>query len=318
MPASGLNRERPDRPDSRGQSHSVTELRTGTGTDRYSAVSRVLLRVLVLNVLVAAAKLIFGYATGAVSIISDGFHSLTDSASNVVALIGIRAARQPPDANHPYGHRKFETLASAGIFFFLLLVLVEVLRTAIGRLQSGGTPEITTASFVIMGGTLVVNLGVVAYESAAARRFRSELLLADSHHTRSDVLTSLSVIAALIGVKLGYPMLDALAALVVAGFIGWSGWLIAREASLVLSDATVLSERDVEEVVMSVPGVLGCHHIRTRGSADHAFLDLHVWAARDMRLEDAHALSHVVKDLLLEKYPALADVIIHIEPPPAE
>lgn len=291
---------------------------TADETGRYPAVSRVLVRVLVLNILVAAAKLIFGYATGAVSIISDGFHSLTDSASNVVALVGIRAARQPPDANHPYGHRKFETLASAGIFFFLLLVLVEVLRTAIGRLQSGGAPEITTASFVIMGGTLVVNLGVVAYESAAARRFRSELLLADSYHTRSDVLTSLSVIAALIGVKLGYPVLDALAALVVAGFIGWSGWLIAREASRVLSDATVLSEGDVEQVVMSVPGVLGCHRIRTRGSADHAFLDLHVWAARDMRLEDAHALSHEVKDLLLEKYPALADVIIHIEPPPQD
>jgi cation diffusion facilitator family transporter len=288
----------------------------GAAEARYSAVSRVLLRVLVLNVLVAAAKLIFGYATGAVSIISDGFHSLTDSASNVVGLVGVRAARQPPDANHPYGHRKFETLASAGIFFFLLLVLVEVLRTAIARFQSGGTPEITATSFVIMGGTLLVNLGVVAYESAAARRHRSELLLADSHHTRSDVLTSLSVIAALIGVKLGYPILDPLAALFVAGFIGWSGWLIAREASRVLSDATVLSEIDVEQVVMSVPGVAGCHQIRTRGSADHAFLDLHVWAPRDMRLEEAHTLSHVVKDRLLEKYPQLADVIIHIEPPP--
>jgi cation diffusion facilitator family transporter len=286
--------------------------------ERYSAVSRVLWRVLVLNIAVALSKLIFGYATGAVSIISDGFHSLTDSASNVVALVGIRLARQPPDENHPYGHRKFETLASAAIFFFLLLVLIEVLRTAIGRLQSGGAPEVSTASFVLMAVTLVVNLGVVAYESAAARRHKSELLMADSHHTRSDVFTSLSVIAALAGVKLGYPILDPLAALLVAGFIGWSGWLIAREASRVLSDATVLSETDVQRVVMSVPGVLGCHHIRTRGSADHAFLDLHVWAQRDMRLEDAHALSHVVKDRLLEKYPELADVIIHIEPPPQD
>ncbi|HEX6324635.1 MAG TPA: cation diffusion facilitator family transporter [Vicinamibacterales bacterium] len=296
----------------------MTELRTGTGTGRYAAVSRVLWQVLVLNVAVALAKLVFGYATGAVSIISDGFHSLTDSASNVVALVGIRLARQPPDENHPYGHRKFETLASAAIFFFLLLVLIEVLRTALGRLQSGGTPEVSTASFVLMGVTLAINLGVVAYESSAAKRYRSELLMADSHHTRSDVFTSLSVIGALAGVKLGYPILDPLAALLVAGFIGWSGWLIAREASRVLSDATVLDEADVQRVVMSVPGVLGCHHIRTRGSADHAFLDLHVWAPRDMRLEEAHSLSHVVKDRLLEKYPELADVIIHIEPPPQE
>jgi cation diffusion facilitator family transporter len=284
---------------------------------RYQAVSRVLWRVLVLNIGVAVAKLVFGYATGAVSIISDGFHSLTDSASNVVALVGIRAARQPPDANHPYGHRKYETLAAAGIFFFLLLVLVEVLRTAVGRLQTGALPAVTAASFALMGVTLAINAGVVIYESSAARKFNSELLLADSHHTRSDVLTSLSVIAALIGVTLGYPIFDPLAALLVAGFIGWSGWQIAREASRVLSDATVLDEGEVERVVLSVAGVLGCHHIRTRGSSDHAFLDLHVWAPRDMRLEDAHALSHVVKDRLLEKYPQLADVIIQIEPPPA-
>ena len=284
---------------------------------RFLEVSRVLRHVFVLNIGVAAAKLAFGYATGAVSIISDGFHSLTDSASNVVALVGIRAARQPPDQDHPYGHRKYETLASAGIFFFLLLVLVEVLRTALGRLRAGGSPEITTASFVLMTVTLAINVGVVIYESSAARRLNSELLMADSHHTRSDVLTSLSVIAALVGVRLGYPILDPVAALFVAGFIGWSGWQIGREASRVLSDATVLDEQDVERVVMSVAGVLGCHHIRTRGSADHAFLDLHVWAPRDMRLEDAHALSHVVKDRLLEKYPQLADVIIHIEPPPA-
>jgi cation diffusion facilitator family transporter len=281
-------------------------------------VSRVLTRVFFLNMLVALAKLIFGYATGTISIASDGFHSLTDSASNITALVGIRAARRPPDQDHAYGHRKFETLASAAIFFFLLLVLVEVVRGALGRLSTGGAPEVTGFSFAVMGVTLVVNLGVVAYESAAAKRLRSELLMADSHHTRSDVYTSLSVIAALIGVKLGYPILDPLAALLVAVFIGWSGWQIARETSRVLSDATVLDETDVSAIVMSVEGVLGCHHIRTRGSADHAFLDLHVWARRDMRLDDAHALSHVVKDRLLERYPQLADVIIHIEPPPRE
>ena len=284
--------------------------------DRYTEVSRVLTRVFFLNIAVALAKLVFGYATGAVSIASDGFHSLSDSASNVAALVGIRIARQPPDQDHAYGHRKFETLASAAIFFFLLLVLVEVVRTAIGRLQTGRAPEVTGLSFAVMIVTLVINLGVVAYETSAARRLTSELLLADSHHTRSDVYTSLSVIAALAGVELGYAWMDPAAALLVAVFIGWSGWQIARETSRVLSDATVLDEGDVNAVVMSVAGVLGCHQIRTRGSADHAFLDLHVWAPRDMRLEEAHTLSHVVKDRLLEKYPQLADVIIHIEPPP--
>ena|SRR5437867_5302747 len=100
---------------------------------RYSAVSRVLLRVLFLNLSVAIAKIAFGYLSGAISILSDGFHSLTDTASNVVGLVGVRAARRPPDADHPYGHRKYETVAAGVITLFLLLLVVEVLRHAFVR-----------------------------------------------------------------------------------------------------------------------------------------------------------------------------------------
>ena len=105
-------------------------LETPTQTDRYSSVVRVLNRVLVLNLAVAFAKIALGSMTGAVSILTDGFHSLTDSASNVVALVGVSVARRPPDANHPYGHRKYETMASLGILLFLVLVLFEVLAQA--------------------------------------------------------------------------------------------------------------------------------------------------------------------------------------------
>ena len=134
--------------------------------------------------------------------------------------------------------------------------------------------------------------------------------------TRGDVWTSLTVIAALVGARFGVPILDPLAALVVAGFIGHAGYQIARATTGILSDRIVISDADLERVVMSVPGVLGCHHIRTRGSADHVFLDLHVWLPPDMRLTEAHELSHVVKDRLMARYPQIADAVIHIEPPP--
>jgi len=283
-------------------------------TQRYAEVTAVLLRVLVLNLLVAVAKIAFGWWSGAVSILSDGFHSLTDSASNVVALVGIHLARQPADGDHPYGHRKFETLASAAIFVFLLLVLVEVVRTAISRLVAGGTPDVNALSFVVMGATLGVNLLVVRYESRAGRRLNSELLLADATHTRSDVLTSITVIAALAGVALGWPILDGVAALVVAGFIGRAGFEIARNAADILADRVVMDESQLRRVVVGVPGVLGCHQIRTRGTSDHIFLDMHIWMRPDMPLFDAHELSHVVKDRLMEQFPSLQDVIIHIEP----
>jgi cation diffusion facilitator family transporter len=285
---------------------------------RYDAVAGVLLRVLVLNLLVATAKIAFGYASGAISILSDGFHSLTDAASNVAGLIGVAAARQPPDADHPYGHRKYETVAAAAVTVFLALLVIEVLRNAFNHLTGRYEPhEISTVSFVVMLVTVGVNLGVVSYESRAAARLGSEVLLADATQTRGDVWSSLTVIAALVGARLGLPILDPLAALVVAGFIGYAGFQVARTTTGILSDRIVISDADLHRVVMSVPGVIGCEKIRTRGSADHVFLDLHVWMPPDMRLTEAHALSHVVKDRLMTRYPQIADAVIHIEPPPS-
>jgi cation diffusion facilitator family transporter len=283
--------------------------------DRYSEVNKVLYQVLFLNLAVAAAKIVLGYWTGTVSIISDGFHSLTDSASNVVALIGVSVARRPPDANHPYGHRKYETMASIGILIFLVVVLVEVLSAAADRFVHGGTPRVFPEGIGIMAATLVVNLFVVAYEMREGRRLRSEVLRADAKHTRSDVLTTGAVLGALFGVWWGYPLLDPMAALLVAGFIGHACWGIAQEASRILSDEIVIAESDVRAVVQSVPEVIGCEKIRTRGSADYAFLDLHLWLPGNTPLEQAHATSHVVKDRLMAKFPQLADVVIHIEPP---
>ena len=148
-------------------------------------------------------------------------------------------------------------------------------------------------------------------------RLKSELLLADAKHTRSDVLTTGAVIGALLGVWWGFPLLDPLAALLVAAFIGHACWEIAKEASRILGDKIVIAEQDVRAVVATVPDVLGCEKSVRAGSADYAFLDLHLWLDGDMALRRAHATSHVVKDLLMARFPQLADVVIHIEPPPA-
>lgn len=290
--------------------------RSAADRERYSAVSRVLVRVLVLNLLVAAGKILLGLATGAVSVFSDGLHSLTDGGSNVVALVGVRLARRPPDADHPYGHRKFETMASVGILLFLLLVLVQVLSAAFGRLQTSAPLAIGTMAFVVMGATLIVNASVLLYERRAAQRLSSEVLLADSHHTQSDLLTSITVIVALVGVRAGYPVLDAVAALVVAGFIARACWEIFQETMRILADEIVIAPGDIKAVVSEVPEVLGCHQIRSRGSRDHVFLDLHIWMDPAMRLDQAHSLSHVVKDRIMTRFPHIKDAVIHIEPPP--
>jgi cation diffusion facilitator family transporter len=188
-------------------------------TDRHRSVARVLRRVLVLNLIVAVAKIALGYFAGAVSILSDGFHSLADASSNVVALVGVSAAQRPADDDHPYGHRKYETMASVGILMFMLLVLSEVARNAIVHLRAPRTPSALPVGVITMLATLAVNVFVVRYESRAGRRLRSEVLGADARHTQSDVWTTLAVLAALVGAGLGYPVLDPLAGLVVSAFI---------------------------------------------------------------------------------------------------
>jgi cation diffusion facilitator family transporter len=287
-------------------------------SERYAGVAGVLTRVLVLNLVVALAKISFGYTSGAISILSDGFHSLTDGASNVVGLVGVFAARRPPDDDHPYGHRKYETVAAVAVVGFLALLMLEVLRNAFNHLTGrSAPPEISAPGILIMVVTVVINLLVVRYETDAATRLGSEILLADATQTRGDVWSSLTVIAALAGAAAGLPILDPIAALVVAAFIGHAGYQIALTTTKILSDRIVMSEADIEAVVMSVEGVLGCHQIRTRGSSDHVFLDFHVWLPADMLLTDAHHISHVVKDRLMARFPQIADAVIHLEPPPA-
>ena len=286
--------------------------------DRYADVSRVLGRVLALNLLVAFAKIALGAATGAVSVLSDGFHSLTDGASNIVALVGVRIAQQPPDADHPYGHRKFETMASVAILLFLLLVLVQILWGAIQWFQSPVSPRVEALSFIVMAATFAVNLGVVSYERRAGHRLSSEVLLADAHHTQSDLFTSATVIAALVGMRLGFPLLDPIAALVVAGFIGYACWGIFQDTLRILADEIVIAADDIRDVVQTVPEVLGCEKIRSRGASDHVFLDLHIWMNPAMRLDEAHRVSHIVKDRIMARFPQVKDAVIHIEPPPRD
>ena len=284
---------------------------------RHAQIERVLIRVLLLNLAIAAAKIAFGYASGAISIISDGFHSLTDAGSNVVGLIGVRAARQPPDEDHPYGHRKYETVAAGAVTVFLLLLILEVLRHAYEHLNGTGQLQITFAGFAVMLLTIAVNIAVSRYEMREANRLDSEILLADSLQTRGDIWTSSTVLIALVGARWGLPILDPLAALVGAACIGYAAFQIARPTTPILSDRIVISQAEIEGVVRAVSGVVGCHRIRTRGSSDHVFLDLHVWLPADMPLAAAHDLSHIVKDRLMARYPQIVDAIIHIEPPPA-
>lgn len=277
-------------------------------------VQRILAVVLLLNLLVAAAKLALGTVIGSLSMVADGFHSLVDSASNVVGLIGISLAARPPDENHPYGHWKFETVAALLIGGLLTMTAWEILRGCFVRLRSGGAPEVSDLALGVMVVTMGINFAVSSYESRRGRELSSDLLSADAAHTQSDFYVSLGVIVSLLASRWGYPQLDVLAAVVITFAIARAAFQIVRRSAAHLTDLAILPPDKVRRVALEVPGVEGIHKVRTRTSPSGGHADLHVQVRADLRLDEAHLIGHRVADRLREEF-GFQDVVTHVEPP---
>lgn len=282
---------------------------------RVRRIKFVLWVVLFMNIAVALAKLAWGVVSGSVAMQADGVHSLFDGTSNVVGLLGMRMAGRPADRDHAYGHGKFETFASAVIGVMLLVAAYRVGSTAVERLMGGGQPaEVTAVSFAVMLGTLAVNLSITIWERYQGRKLTSPILTADARHTGSDVFVSLGVIAGLVLVRLGYPQADAIAALLVSAMIVYTAWQVFKEANVTLSDAVRIPPSDICDVVLAVPGVLGCHTVRTRGSEAEVYVDMHIQVDPAATVADGHEVAEAAERAVAEHFAQVADVIAHLEP----
>lgn len=284
--------------------------------ERTRAVRRVIWITFALNVAVAAAKIAYGSLAHALAIQADGFHSITDSVNNIAGLVGIWMASRPPDEGHPYGHHKFEIVASVLIGLSLLAMAWEVVYSAVERLTGKGTalPHIGAGAFVVLGATLVVNIFVVAYENRRGKELDSAFLVSDATHTRSDVMVTLGVIAASVLVELGYPIFDVVAGGVVSVFIAWAGISVLRHNIGYLADAARVDEDRVRAIVLGVPGVASTHKIRTRGIPGAIYMDLHIQIAPHLDVVQAHQVTHWVVDALKDGIDGVADVTVHTEP----
>ena len=284
--------------------------------DLIKEISFVLWFTLALNIVATLCKLVVGFITGSLSLIADGFDSLFDSASNIVGLIGIRFARKPPDDQHPYGHRKFETISALIISMFLFVTAWEILTNSLNRILNPGliNIEVNIWSFLALAISIIIHTYVVWYEKRAGRRLKSDFLIADANHTRADILLSVSVAGGLIGVILGYPIIDPILAIIIAFFIANIGIVIIKESVPTLVDRIILIPADIESLVLTIPGVISVDHIRSRGHESSIYIDLRLKVREDLHTEKAHEISNQVERKLKESYINIYDVIIHIEP----
>lgn len=283
--------------------------------ERTSQVKRVLATVLTANLVVSVAKIIIGSATGTASVRADGIHSIFDCAGNLAALAGITMASRPADEGHPYGHAKFETIASLVIGLMLLVAAWEVGSGAVHSLATGQIDTQPSAlSLAIMVITLVVNITCTTIERRAGKRLGSSVLGADSKHTLSDALVTISVIVGLVFVNLGFPIADPIATVIVTIAILGTAFDVLRDVNRVFSDEARIDPEEIRAVAMRIDGTVQCHHIRTRGLENEVYMDMHVLVDPEMPIGAAHRIADEVEAAERAAFPEVCEVFVHLEP----
>jgi cation diffusion facilitator family transporter len=277
-------------------------------------VRRTLWRVLAVNLAVAAIKIAVGLLTRSLAMVADGFHSTLDASSNVIGLLGNALAARPPDESHPYGHERFETIATLAIGGLLLGAAVEIGRGVVQRLVTGGTPAVSQISYAAMLVTLAVNVATVIYERRTGRALKSELLLADAAHTTTDVYVSLLVLVSLVVVSLGVAWFDVAMAAVIVGLIAVTAFQILRRTADVLVDGAATNPSPIEAVAAATPGVSRVTHVRSRGpqGAIHVDVDVDVDAA--MTASQTHAIADEIQRRVANTVEGVGEVEVHFTP----
>lgn len=279
-------------------------------------VRRVLVVVLAANLVVVGLKLFVGLRAGSLSVLGDAAHSGFDALNNVIGLFAVRAAARPPDAEHPYGHGKFETLGALAVVSFLSITAFELVTGAVGRLLAGAPPPRPDAlTFWLLGVTMVFNALVASTEIMYARRHDSQILAADARHTAADVLVTLAVIGGLALVALGWGDADAWLAILVAGMIAYSGFEILKGTVPVLVDSVAVDAERIESFVGGMDGVRGVRDVRSRGRRNaSAFAELTIVIDGGLTVAEGHRIADLVEQGLKDRG-GFADVVVHVEPP---
>jgi cation diffusion facilitator family transporter len=287
-----------------------------SAAERAAAASRSTWVSVLVNVLLASAQIIVGTLTKSQALIADGIHSLSDLVSDFVVLFAGHHAKKDADADHPYGHQRFETAASLALGAILLAVGGGMVWSALQKLEAPGTiaPAHTTALWVALGGILTKEL-LFRYMLRTAKAVKSSLLVANAWHARSDAASSLVVSLGILGSMAGYPLLDPIAALIVGFMVGKMGWGFGWDALHDLMDRAV-DEEEVQAIratLLATPGVAGVHDVRTRKMGDMVVADAHIEVDAKLTVEEGHNIAVAARNAVLQRHRVL-NLMTHVDP----
>lgn len=287
-----------------------------TKTARYAVARRVTLHGAIADFVLGITKMVVGYLAHSQALLADGIHSLSDLATDALVVIASRHAAREADDNHPYGHDRFETMASVLLATLLAAVALLITYGAVQRLLAGQPMEIPgVITLVVALGSALVKEGIYHYTMRAARRLDSSLLKANAWHSRTDALSSVVVVAGIAGALLGFPWADAVAAIGVSAMILQVAWSVGHDGARELVDTGLDADEleRIRDIVLAVDGVRGMHDLRTRRMGQGVFADLHVHVPSAISVSEGHRISDEVFLAMKQQFPRLADVVVHVD-----
>lgn len=271
---------------------------------------------LALNIFVAIAKLIYGLYTGTLTMIGDGIHSVTDAFGSAMGIVAVTYASKPSDHDHHYGHTKYETLGTLAIASFVGLAGWEMLKQAIHRFYHPTVSPFYSIGVFVALGTILINYLVSRYERKVGLKNNSEILIADSIHTATDIWVSISVLVSLLAIRFGFQWVDTVLSLGIAVYFGYAAYSIVKPNIMILTDAAFIDVHSIKNIALKESGVISCHRVRTRGTPSNAYVDLHIQVAPETTTIAAHRLAHHIEENIKKEYPGIVEVMIHTEPFP--
>ena len=267
------------------------------------------------NILLSLFKALAGIVANSGAMISDAIHSASDVFSTIVVIIGIRLSGKESDKEHPYGHKKSEIIASMFIGCMLLFLGLKTLFNGFTRFVNPQELNITLISLISLILTICINVFVTMYERKKGEEYNSFILISDSIHTKSDIFISIGVLVSLIGIKFGLPkIIDPIISITISLFILKACYEIFKESIGVLLDRAVIEEEKIIDVLNSFSEIKDIHKIRSRGSENEIYVDMHIMINANTTTEQAHELSHNIEREIKNRINPNCQVIIHIEP----
>lgn len=271
----------------------------------------------VINVFLTVVKIACGVLWHSAALVADGIHSLADLVSDALVLVAIKLGAKEADHEHPYGHRRFETMVTTVLALSLIVVAAYIAWDGIGHLlhpETMSIPDVKTMGVALI--SILANEWSYQYTKRIADQTRSKLLLANAWHHRSDSMSSVVVLFAIGAVLLGYPIADVIAAIIVALMIAQMGLKLFLECIRELVDTSLPADfiAEIREEILNTAGVCGIHLLRTRQMGEDAYIDAHIIVNSRISVSEGHAIGDRVRDNLITRFDDVVDVLVHIDP----